>query len=81
MRLAIALGIITAISACTVETFESATQSVNEDFAFAQQLRDRCRSTGDVDHCLAWHQFRSANEPAGYNYDAMLDRWIARGPY
>lgn len=70
-----------ALTGCTVETFDSATRSVNEEFALAQQLRDRCRATGDIDHCLAWHEFRSSHAQPGLNYDAALDRWIEHGPY
>jgi len=81
MRLLAAAAIAATLSACTIETFETATQSVNEEFALAQQLRDRCSTSGNVDHCLAWQQFRAANESPGYNYDAALDRWIANGPY
>lgn len=81
MRLALPLTCALALSGCTVETFGSATRGVNEEFALAQQLRDRCDGTGDVDHCLAWQQYRQANGVPGYNYDAMLDRWIERGPY
>ena len=76
-----AFALVAMLAGCTVETFDSATQSVNEEFALAQQLRDRCRASGDVDHCLAWHEYRAAHQQPGFNYDASLDLWIERGPY
>ena len=63
------------LMACdTTKTFSDVTADVNAEFALAKQLRDRCAATGDIDHCLAWQDFkreRSAENPL-IDYDKAL---------
>lgn len=78
------LAVVALLSGCVAPTFQDATDSVNQEFALAVQLRDRCAATGDVEHCLAWHEYREANTPEGSQpatYDRMVARWEANGPY
>lgn len=79
----IALIALPALAACTLQTFDSATQNVNDDFALGAQLRDRCATTQNVDHCLAWRDYKRREEAENplMNYDAALARWEREGPY
>lgn len=70
-----------ALAGCQLPGFSEATGDVNAEFALAQQLRDRCNTSGDVDDCLAWREFQEGRSMPAWQYDAALDRWIANGPY
>lgn len=74
---------IFALSACTLQTFDSVTDNVNNDFALGAQLRDRCAITQDLSDCLAWRNYKNAEEAKNplMNYDAALSRWEREGPY
>lgn len=84
MRL-IAIPVILSLSACNVAVkgFDDATQDVNEGFALGKQLRDRCKATGDIDHCKDWQEYKRAEEAQNplLDYDKALARWEAVGPY
>ena len=72
------------LSGClAVQTFDSVTENVNEEFALGAQLRDRCSATGDIDHCQAWIEYKRSEEADNplMDYDAALARWEAKGPY
>lgn len=86
LRIAAALSIVVAVAGCddvAVKTFADATQDVNEGFALGKKLRDRCASTGNVDHCKAWLDYKRAEEAqvVGLSYEKALARWEANGPY
>jgi hypothetical protein len=80
------LAAFTALTACgdvAIKTFSDATEDVNEGFALGKQLRDRCEATDDVDHCLAWREYKEAAEAENQllDYDKALARWEDKGPY
>ena len=77
---ALALCCLSA-SACQMSGFAEATQDVNAEFALAQQLRDRCAATGDLDDCLTWREFQEGRSIPAWQYEQALERWIANGPY
>ncbi len=86
LRMIAASCVALSLSACgdvAVKTFSDATGDVNEGFVLGKQLRDRCAATGDVDHCLAWSNYKRAEEAdnALLDYDKALARWEANGPY
>jgi NifU-like protein involved in Fe-S cluster formation len=81
LRTALIAAASLTLAGCVGGTFAEATQDVNQEYAMAQQLRDRCNATGDVDDCLVWYEFRDARSAYGPTYERGLDRWIANGPY
>lgn len=86
LRLILPVVAALALSGCedvAIKTFADATADVNEEFALGRQLRDRCASTRDVDHCQSWIQYKQAEEAENglLDYDKALARWERLGPY
>lgn len=82
--LVVALSAPLALSGClAVKTFSDATGDVNEGFAMGKQLRDRCATTQDIDHCQDWLAYKRDAEAENslLDYDKALARWEAKGPY
>lgn len=80
------IAAVLSLSACqtaAVKTFGDVTQDVNDEFVLGQQLRDRCRTTGDLDHCIAWNEYKKSEEADNplMDYDKALARWEQYGPY
>lgn len=79
--LRIALPAVMLLAGCQLPGFADATQDVNNEFALAVQMRDRCSATADVDHCLAWRQFQESRPILAWQYEQALSRWERLGPY